>query len=124
MMPHEHRGGFVELYIGRRSFRRVARRKLQLSSRLVGLDRFIPMSGYDVAGVRMLGRRWACSGVVVNVVSYVRSVSMLVQCFLIRSRMLLGESLVWRCWGRSWGGICPGRLFVRWREVVVSSQAF
>lgn len=70
-----------------------------------------------MAGVRMLGRRRACSGVVVNVVPYVRSVSMLAQCFLIRSRMLLGESLVWRCWGRSWGGICPGRLFVRWREV-------
>ena len=82
----------------------MARVKAQLARRLVGLLRFIPMNGYDVMGVRMLGRRWVCSGEVLNVISYVRAERMLAQCFLIRSRILLAESLVWMCWSRSCGG--------------------
>ena len=44
----------------------------------------------------MLGRRWACSGAVRIVVSYVRSVRRVAQYFLRLDRMLCGESLVWK----------------------------
>ena len=58
-------------------------RKLQFGSRLAGVLRFMEINGYEVCGLRMLGRRWECSGVLVTVVSYVSAVRMLAQYFLV-----------------------------------------
>ena len=55
---HLHEGKLLLEWMGSRNFHLVAIEKVQLGSRWAGLLLFIPISGYDVCGDSMLGRRW------------------------------------------------------------------
>ena len=96
ILLHGHFGSCSVLNIGSLSFRLMAKRKLQFGCLLDLLDLFIEISGYEVCGTRMLGRRWMCSGALIKVDSYVRSVSAWAQYCLMRDRMLCGDSFSWK----------------------------
>ena len=53
---------FCSVWTGSRSFRRMAIVNIQFGRRWSGLLLFIPVSGYDMCGDSMLGRRCVCSG--------------------------------------------------------------
>ena len=61
MHPQGHVGMLVSSKSGRRSFRFIAIRKLQLGNRFRSMLRHMETSGYDVCGTSMLGRslRWS-----------------------------------------------------------------
>ena len=79
--------GFVVL----RSFRLMHISKIQGGNRLEALLRHMVISGYDICGDRMLGRRWRCSGACVANSWCVALWRYDVQYLLIRSRALLGD---------------------------------
>ena len=60
-VPHAHNWGVSAGSSGRRSLRFMHMSKIQGASRFDGTLRHIPISGYDVCGESMLGRRCRCS---------------------------------------------------------------
>lgn len=53
----------------------------------------MPISGYDICGDSILGRRWKCSGAEVPTFVYICPVMMFPKCFFSRLRALWRE--VW-----------------------------
>ena len=71
--------------------------------------RDIAMSGYEVWGERMLGRRWKCSCSCSKTWLYSSAVTMPVERFFRRPRALWGERVVRKYWARSVRGMVGGQ---------------
>ena len=67
--------------------------------------RDIAMSGYDVWGERMLGRRWKCSCSCLKTRLYSFAMTMPVECFFKCPCALWGERVVREYWVRSVRGM-------------------
>ncbi len=71
--------------------------------------RDIAMSGYDVWGERILGRRWKYSCWCSKTWLYSSAVTMPVECFFRRPHALWGERVVRKYWARSVRGMVGGQ---------------
>ncbi len=87
------------------------------------LLRDIAMSGYDVWGERMLGRRWKCLFSYLKTWLYSSVVTMPVDCFFRRPRALWGDKVVRKYWARSVRGTVGGQDDVAvWENVMEPFQ--
>ncbi len=69
---------------------------IQFGKRCSGLLLFIPVSGYDICGDRMLGRRCLCSGASMFIIEYICPAMMLLLNCFIRLRALWADMCDWK----------------------------